>query len=98
MPAVARYQINLGFQECIRKVEVVFRPDEIGRDRALEDLNDGQRSLFHLAMTAATVCFKNGLGRSAIAVNTTVSDRCQHPERIGRDRDAEGRANSKLWV
>jgi hypothetical protein len=47
--------VDLRFQEFIRKVEVVFRPDEAGRERALDDLSDGQRSLFHLAMTAATL-------------------------------------------
>lgn len=45
--------VDLRFQEFIRKVEVVFQPDEAGRDRALDDLSEGQRSLFHLAMTAA---------------------------------------------
>lgn len=47
--------VDLRFQEFIRKVEVVFHPDEEGRDRSLEDLSDGQRSLFHLAMTAAAL-------------------------------------------
>ena len=47
--------VDLRFQEFIRKVEVVFHPDEAGRDRGLDDLSDGQRSLFHLAMTAATL-------------------------------------------
>lgn len=47
--------IDLRFQEFIRKVEVVFFPDEAGRERGLEDLSDGQRSLFHLAMAAATL-------------------------------------------
>jgi len=47
--------IDLRFQEFIRKVEVVFHPDEAGRERALDDLSDGQRSLFHLAMTASTL-------------------------------------------
>jgi putative ATP-dependent endonuclease of OLD family len=47
--------IDLRFQEFIRKVEVTFRPDESGRERHLEDLSDGQRSLFHIAMTAATL-------------------------------------------
>jgi putative ATP-dependent endonuclease of the OLD family len=47
--------IDLRFHEFIRKVEVVFRPDEAGRERALDDLSDGQRSLFHLAMTAASL-------------------------------------------
>ena len=47
--------LDLRFQEFIRKVEVVFHPDEAGRERSLDDLSDGQRSLFHLAMTAATL-------------------------------------------
>jgi putative ATP-dependent endonuclease of the OLD family len=45
--------LDLRFQEFIRKVEVVFHPNEAGRERSLDDLSDGQRSLFHLAMTAA---------------------------------------------
>lgn len=47
--------IDLRFQEFVRKVEVVFHPDEAGKDRSLDDLSDGQRSLFHIAMTAATL-------------------------------------------
>jgi putative ATP-dependent endonuclease of the OLD family len=47
--------LDLRFPEFVRKVEVIFRSDEAGRDRALDDLSDGQRSLFHLAMTAATL-------------------------------------------
>jgi putative ATP-dependent endonuclease of the OLD family len=47
--------LDLRFQEFIRKVEVVFHPDEAGRELSLDDLSDGQRSLFHLAMTAATL-------------------------------------------
>lgn len=53
--------IDLRFQEFIRKVEVVFRPDEAGRERALDDLSDGQRSLFHLAMTAAILDVEAGI-------------------------------------
>ena len=47
--------IDLRFQEFIRKIEVVFHADEAGRERGLNELSDGQRSLFHLAMTAATL-------------------------------------------
>lgn len=47
--------VDRRFEGFIRRVEVMFRPDEEGRDRPLEDLSDGQRSLFHLAMTAATL-------------------------------------------
>ncbi len=35
--------LDLRFEHFIRKVEVVFRPDEAGRERALDDLSDGQR-------------------------------------------------------
>lgn len=47
--------IDTRWQEFIRRVEVVFHPTEDGHDRALEDLSDGQRSLFHMAMAAATL-------------------------------------------
>jgi len=60
--------IDLRFQEFIRKVEVVFRPDEAGRERALDDLSDGQRSLFHLAMTAATLDVEAGIVAAPAAV------------------------------
>jgi putative ATP-dependent endonuclease of OLD family len=53
--------IDPRFPEFIRRVEVLFHPDESGRDRSLEDLSDGQRSLFHLAMTAATLDIEAGI-------------------------------------
>lgn len=59
--------VDLRFQEFIRNVEVVFRPDEAGRERALDDLSDGQRSLFHLAMTAATLDVENSIVVDPIA-------------------------------
>lgn len=47
--------LDARFDEIIKTVAVVFHPDESGRDRNLDDLSDGQRSLFHIAMTAATL-------------------------------------------
>lgn len=47
--------VDTRWQEFIRRVEVVFHPNELGQDRALDELSDGQRSLFHLAMAAATL-------------------------------------------
>lgn len=47
--------VDLRFQEFVRKVEIVFTPDESGGDRAIDDLSEGQRSLFHLSMTAAAL-------------------------------------------
>jgi hypothetical protein len=43
------------FEEFVRKADFTFRPDEAGQERALADLSDGQRSLFHIALTAATL-------------------------------------------
>ena len=42
-------------EELVRRAEFVFHPDEAERDRSLVDLSDGQRSLFHIALTAATL-------------------------------------------
>ncbi|MCT6870855.1 MAG: AAA family ATPase [Bartonella sp.] len=42
-------------EELVRRAEFVFHPDEAGRNRKLTDLSDGQRSLFHIALTAATL-------------------------------------------
>ncbi|KVR84402.1 ATP-dependent nuclease [Burkholderia vietnamiensis] len=47
--------VDTRWQEFIRRVEVVFHPTEDGNDRVLGDLSDGQRSLFHLALAAATL-------------------------------------------
>lgn len=43
------------FEELVRKAEFAFYPDEAGQERDLADLSDGQRSLFHIALTAATL-------------------------------------------
>lgn len=43
------------FEELVRKAEFAFFPDEARQERALADLSDGQRSLFHIALTAATL-------------------------------------------
>lgn len=41
--------------DLLKKAEFVFFPDEAKRVARLEDLSDGQRSLFHIALTAATL-------------------------------------------
>jgi energy-coupling factor transporter ATP-binding protein EcfA2 len=43
------------FEELVRNVMFTFSPDEAGRERFVEELSDGQRSLFHIALTAATL-------------------------------------------
>jgi predicted ATPase len=47
--------IETRFEELVRKAEFAFSPDEAGQERSLADLSDGQRSLFHIALTAATL-------------------------------------------
>lgn len=43
------------FEEFVRRADFAFFPDEAGQERSLTDLSDGQRSLFHIALTAATL-------------------------------------------
>ncbi|MDN7559137.1 ATP-dependent nuclease [Burkholderia orbicola] len=43
------------FDELVRNAEFAFTPDEAGQQRSLMDLSDGQRSLFYIALTAATL-------------------------------------------
>lgn len=49
------------FEELVRKAEFAFFPDEANQERELADLSDGQRSLFHIALTAATLEVENDL-------------------------------------
>lgn len=42
-------------EELVRNAEFTFSPDEQGQERRLFELSDGQRSLFHVALTAATL-------------------------------------------
>lgn len=47
--------IESSFEELVRKAEFTFKPDEAGQEHHLSELSDGQRSLFHIALTAATL-------------------------------------------
>lgn len=42
-------------EDLVRRAEFGFFPDEAGKVREVEDLSDGQRSLLHIALTAATL-------------------------------------------
>ncbi|MHA6783978.1 ATP-dependent nuclease [Pseudonocardia saturnea] len=47
--------IDVRLEEFVRGASFFLRPDEEGRERDVDDLSDGQRSLFYLALTAATI-------------------------------------------
>ena len=47
--------VDQRFEELIRHIEVVFVPSENRRPLELGEIGDGQRSLFHIALTLATV-------------------------------------------
>ena len=53
------------FENLIRQTEIRFRPDEAGMERELSRLSDGQKSLFHIALTAATL----EVERDALAIS-----------------------------
>lgn len=62
--------IDSRFDELVRKAQLAFTPDEEGKERALGELSDGQRSLFHIALTATTLevekdVFANAAAESA---------------------------------
>lgn len=61
--------IDSGLEELVKKAEFVFYPDEAKQVRRLEDLSDGQRSLFHIALTAATL----EIERDALALSADAS-------------------------
>ena len=47
--------VEARLEELVRRAEFAFYPDESGNERDLFDLSDGQRSLFHISLTAATL-------------------------------------------
>ena len=47
--------VENSLEELVRNAEFTFKPDEAGREHRLSELSDGQRSLFHIALTAATL-------------------------------------------
>lgn len=47
--------IDPTLEELVRRAEFVFFPDEAGQSRRLDELSDGQRSLFHIALTSAVL-------------------------------------------
>ncbi|MEL7708271.1 AAA family ATPase [Citromicrobium bathyomarinum] len=55
--------------DLVRRAEFAFYPDSAGQPRRLEDLSDGQKSLFHIALTAATL----EIERDALAVDAADS-------------------------
>lgn len=52
------------FEDFIRKVELVLQHDEQGNDRGLSHLSDGQRSMLHIAMTAAVLDLEAELAKT----------------------------------
>jgi putative ATP-dependent endonuclease of OLD family len=75
--------------ELTRKANVMFFPTEAGDERSIDDLSDGQRSLFHIAMTAATIDIEDeiigstgdsGFDRNAIAPPSLTILAIEEPE------------------
>lgn len=47
--------VDVRLEQFVRGASFFLLPDEEGRERDVDDLSDGQRSLFSLALTAATI-------------------------------------------
>jgi hypothetical protein len=67
-PVLAPVDVRIG--EFVRGVQMKFRPDESGGDRPLSELSDGQRSLFHISMTAAALDVESGVADTDEAWDT----------------------------
>lgn len=66
--AIPRFQpIEPDVTQLLRGTELVFEPDLTGLGRSAETLSDGQRSLLHLALTAATIDIEKGLSDGSLA-------------------------------
>jgi putative ATP-dependent endonuclease of the OLD family len=55
--------LDILLEDFIRRVDVLFNPDEQGRDRSVSELSDGQRSLFYLALAAAILDVETAISR-----------------------------------
>ena len=49
------HPIDRDLAQLVNKSQLMFDPSESGRERAADELSDGQRSLLHIALTAATI-------------------------------------------
>ncbi len=49
------------FQQVVKAASIVLNPSAVGRTMSVEDLSDGQRSLFHFALVKALLDLKLGL-------------------------------------
>lgn len=47
--------VDRDFAQVVGKAQLVFEPTDTGRERRADQLSDGQRSLLHIALTAATL-------------------------------------------
>lgn len=57
--------INSKLEDFVRNLDVVFRPDETGRDRIVSELSDGQRSMFCISLVSATLDVENQIKERA---------------------------------
>jgi putative ATP-dependent endonuclease of OLD family len=57
------------FQQIVRAASIVLEPSVIGRTLGIDELSDGQRSLFHFALVKSLLDFKLGLEAEVAAGN-----------------------------
>jgi len=57
--------VNREFAQFVEKADLFFEPTEAGSSRRATDLSDGQRSLLHIALTAATLDIEGEIAAGA---------------------------------
>lgn len=53
--------VDRDFSQFVGKADLLFEPTATGHDRRADQLSDGQRSLLHIALTAATLDVEAGI-------------------------------------
>jgi putative ATP-dependent endonuclease of OLD family len=53
--------VDRDFSQFVGKADLMFEPTVTGHDRRADQLSDGQRSLLHIALTAATLDIEGGI-------------------------------------
>ncbi|BAZ31315.1 chromosome partition protein Smc [Cylindrospermum sp. NIES-4074] len=75
------------FEDIIRKLNIVFSPDEFNGERDLDALSDGQKSLFYFSLVASIFEVERKFIDKKLAITKNKIDDKENPENTEIDQD-----------
>lgn len=60
--------IGSRFDEIVRRLAITFQPDELGAEKNISDLSDGQKSLFYFALVASVFDLEDSIRRGGTEI------------------------------